>query len=124
MLRGRGNFPNTHFSPKATISAAPSSATPHLRRGAIYFDADGFRELQMRVFKWGKHLAVRLPDDLVMGLALRDGDEIEVLAVEKQKPSVQKAAAVRELIAGIRKYRGRLPAGFRFSREQAHERGQ
>ncbi len=78
----------------------------------------------MRVFKWGKHLAVRLPADLVRALALRDGDEIEVLAIKNQMPGVGKAADVRQLIAGIRKYRGRLPVGFRFSRERAHERGQ
>lgn len=81
-------------------------------------------EMRMHVFKWGEHLAVRLPDDLVAELALRDGDEIEILAIRKQKPGVGKAADVRQLIAGIRKYRGRLPTGFRFSRERAHERGQ
>jgi len=78
----------------------------------------------MRVFKWGKHLAVRLPADLVRAFALRDGDEIEVHAIKQRVAGESKAATVREMIAGIRKYRGRLPAGFRFSREQAHERGQ
>jgi antitoxin component of MazEF toxin-antitoxin module len=35
---------------------------------------------RMRVFKWGKSLAVRLPDAVVKALKLRSGDDIEILA--------------------------------------------
>ena len=71
----------------------------------------------MQVFKWGNHLAVQLPANLVKALGLRKGDKIEVYATAKRQPDVKKPADVRDLLARIRKYRGRLPAGFQFSRE-------
>ncbi|TFV68800.1 AbrB/MazE/SpoVT family DNA-binding domain-containing protein [Bradyrhizobium frederickii] len=34
----------------------------------------------MKVFKWDDDLAVVLPQELIDGLALKDGDEIEIVA--------------------------------------------
>ena len=37
--------------------------------------------------------------------------------------AIQKAPGARELLARLRKYRGRLPEDFKFDRAAAHERG-
>ena len=76
----------------------------------------------MRVAKWGNSLAVRLPQGIVEALGLKEGDSIEVHVVGRWRFEIEKAAAPRELLARLRKYRGRLPAGFRFDRLEANER--
>lgn len=75
----------------------------------------------MQVVKWGKSLAVRLPARLVRDLGLKEGDEIDI------RPDGSGLSAVRhqrpeEILASLRKYRGRLPARERISRDEANER--
>lgn len=77
----------------------------------------------MQVSKWGNSLAVRLPAAVVEALDLQDGDNIEIQVEGSRSLSVCKAPDQRELLARLRKYRGRLPKGFRFDRLEAHERG-
>ncbi|MEO0461057.1 MAG: AbrB/MazE/SpoVT family DNA-binding domain-containing protein [Myxococcota bacterium] len=77
----------------------------------------------MRVLKWGNSLAVRLPAAVVEALGLSEGDDIEIHVEGARSLSVRKAPDNRELLARLRKYRGRLPDGFRFDRLEAHERG-
>jgi antitoxin MazE len=55
-------------------------------------------------------------------LDLQDGDDIEIQVEGSRSLSVRKAPDRRELLARLRKYRGRLPKGFRFDRLEAHER--
>ncbi len=76
----------------------------------------------MQVTKWGSSLAVRLPAAVVEALGLKPGDEIEIRVVGARALEVRKPPGGRELLASLRKYRGRLPAGFRFDRHEAHER--
>lgn len=77
----------------------------------------------MRVAKWGNSLAIRLPQPVVEALELKEGDSVEVHVVGSRSLEVGKAANSKELLARLRKYRGRLPAGFRFDRLEANERG-
>lgn len=77
----------------------------------------------MQVAKWGNSLAVRLPAAVVEALKLKEGDEIEIQVAGARAFEVRKAPTGRELLARLRKFRGRLPAGFRFDRLEAHERG-
>lgn len=77
----------------------------------------------MQVSKWGNSLAVRLPASVVEVLDLKEGDDIEIHVVEAHILEIQKAPGTRELLARLRKYRGRLPADFKFDRLEAHERG-
>lgn len=77
----------------------------------------------MQVSKWGNSLAVRLPAAVVEALDLQDGDNIEIQVEGSRSLSVRKAPDQRELLARLRKYRGRLPKDFRFDRLEAHERG-
>lgn len=77
----------------------------------------------MKVAKWGNSLAVRLPSAVVEGLGLREGDEIELHLVGERAVEVGRAPGRAELLGRLRKFRGRLPDGFRFDRLEAHERG-
>lgn len=76
----------------------------------------------MQIAKWGNSLAVRLPVAVIKALDLKDGDEIEIQVAGERALEVSRKAAPKELLARLRRYRGRLPAGFRFDRLEAQER--
>jgi len=76
----------------------------------------------MQVSKWGNSLAVRLPAAVVEALSLEEGDDIELQVVGQRAFEVRQTPGNAELLARLRKYRGRLPKGFRFDRLEAHER--
>jgi len=76
----------------------------------------------MQVSKWGNSLAVRLPASVVEVLSLKEGDDIEIHVVGTRSLEIKKIPTARELLARLRKYRGRLPADFKFDRLEAHER--
>jgi antitoxin MazE len=76
----------------------------------------------MHVAKWGNSLAVRLPAAVVEALALEEGDEIEIHVAGAREFEVAKRPSVRELLTRLRKFRGKLPAGFKFDRLEANER--
>ncbi len=75
----------------------------------------------MQVARWGNSLAVRLPAAVVEALALKEGDEIEIDVAGVRAFEVRRRATPREVLARLRKYRGRLPADFRFDRLEANE---
>ena len=77
----------------------------------------------MQVAKWGNSLAVRLPQAVVEVLGLKEGDAVEIHVVGTRSFEIAKAPTPKALLARLRKYRGRLPAGFRFDRLEANERG-
>ena len=76
----------------------------------------------MQVAKWGNSLAVRLPAAVVEALKLKEGDEIEIEVAGARTFEVKKRASARELLARLRRFRGRLPADFKFDRIEVHER--
>jgi len=76
----------------------------------------------MQVAKWGNSLAVRLPQSVVDALNLKDGDQIEIQVMGERTLEVEKKPAPIELLARLRKLRGRLPADFKFDRLEANER--
>ena len=76
----------------------------------------------MQVSKWGNSLAVRLPAAVVDTLDLKEGDEIEIVVAGARAFGVKRAAGPRDVLARLRKYRGRLPADFKFDRIVANER--
>jgi antitoxin MazE len=77
----------------------------------------------MQVAKWGNSLAVRLPAAVVEALNLKEGDDIEIDVAGARAFEVRKKPGAAELLARLRKYRGRLPTDFRFDRLEAHARG-
>jgi len=76
----------------------------------------------MQVAKWGNSLAIRLPAALVEALELRDGDEIEVHIADAREFGVARKPGREELLKRLRAFRGRLPADFKFAREEASAR--
>lgn len=76
----------------------------------------------MQVSKWGNSLAVRLPAAVVDALGLKEGDQIEIQVAGGQSFAVSRAPDQRELLARLRKFRGRLPSTFKFDRLEANER--
>jgi antitoxin MazE len=76
----------------------------------------------MKVFKWGNSLAVRLPVALIQELGISAGDEIELLPSSNRTQQSLNAAVKQQptkltqlLVA--RKYRKAWPANFSFDRE-------
>ena len=76
----------------------------------------------MQISKWGNSLAVRLPAAVVEALKLKEGDDIEIEVAGARRFEIKKAPGSRELLTRIRKYRGRLPADFKFDRLEANAR--
>lgn len=76
----------------------------------------------MQVAKWGNSLAVRLPASVVEALDLKPGDNIDIHVRGARSFAIEKAPGARDLLARLRKYRGRLPADFKFDRLDANER--
>lgn len=76
----------------------------------------------MQVSKWGNSLAVRLPAAVVEALKLKEGDEIEIDVAGTRRFEIKKSPGAKEILVRLRKFRGRLPAGFKFDRLEANAR--
>jgi antitoxin MazE len=76
----------------------------------------------MQVAKWGNSLAVRLPQAVVEALKLKPGDEIEITVSSGRRFEVARDRTIERALTSIRKFRGRMPAGFKFDRGAANER--
>jgi antitoxin MazE len=76
----------------------------------------------MQIAKWGNSLAVRLPAVVVDALDLKEGDEIEIHVADAKNFGVARKPGRDELLKRLRGFRGRLPADFRFDRDEANAR--
>ncbi len=76
----------------------------------------------MQVSKWGNSLAIRLPASVVDVLQLQEGDDVEVVVAGERTFELRKKPTPQALLARVRRMRGRLPADFKFDRDDAHER--
>jgi antitoxin MazE len=76
----------------------------------------------MQVAKWGNSLAIRLPAAVVEALKLREGDEIEIHVAGGRQFAVARKPGRDELLKRLRSFRGRLPADFKFDRDEANAR--
>jgi len=76
----------------------------------------------MKVSKWGNSLAVRLPASVVEVLELREGDEIEVVVADQRMFQIRKKPGREAVLARLRQFRGKLPADFKFDRDDANAR--
>jgi antitoxin MazE len=76
----------------------------------------------MQVARWGNSLAVRLPAAVVEALKLKEGDEIEIHIADTRRFVVARKPGRAELLKRLRAFRGRLPADFKFDREDANAR--
>jgi antitoxin MazE len=76
----------------------------------------------MQVAKWGNSLAVRLPSAVVEALKLKEGDEIEIHVAGARAFGVARKPGRADLLKRLRAFRGRLPADFKFDRDEANAR--
>jgi antitoxin MazE len=76
----------------------------------------------MRIARWGNSLAVRLPAAVVEALELNEGDEIELHVADSRRLGIARKPGREELLKRLRAFRGRLPADFRFDRQEANAR--
>jgi antitoxin MazE len=76
----------------------------------------------MKVAKWGNSLAVRLPSALVEALELKEGDDIEIAIADRRELEVSRKPSRDEFLKRLRAFRGRLPADFKFDRDEANAR--
>ncbi len=76
----------------------------------------------MQVAKLGNSLAIRLPAAVVEALELKEGDDIEIHIADKRELTVSRKPGRAELLKRLRAFRGRLPADFKFDRDEANGR--
>jgi antitoxin MazE len=76
----------------------------------------------MQVAKWGNSLAVRLPAAVVDALELKEGDEIEIHVADANAFGVARKPTPEDLLNRLRAFRGRLPADWKFDRDEANAR--
>jgi antitoxin MazE len=76
----------------------------------------------MQVARWGNSLAIRLSAAVVAALKLKEGDEIEIQIAGERQFAVARKPGRSELLKRLRAFRGRLPADFKFERDEANAR--
>jgi antitoxin MazE len=81
-----------------------------------------YPERVVKVSKWGNSLALRLPARVVEALKLREGDDIEIFAADERALALARKPGREEFLAHLRKFRGILPADFKFDQEEFSER--
>ena len=74
----------------------------------------------MQVCKWGNSLAIRLPASVVEALELQEGDDIEVFVANERAFQLRKKPERAALVKKLRNYRSRLPADFKFDRDEVN----
>jgi antitoxin MazE len=79
-------------------------------------------EFRMQVAKWGNSLAIRLPATVVAALELKEDDEIEIHVADIREFAVARKPGRAELLKRLRAFRGRLPADFKFDRDETNAR--
>jgi antitoxin MazE len=76
----------------------------------------------MKIAKWGNSLAVRLPSAVVEALELKEGDEVDIHVLDERGFGVARKPGREDFLKRLRAFRGRLPADFKFDRDEANAR--
>lgn len=76
----------------------------------------------MQVSRWGNSLAVRIPAAVIDALGLKEGDHIEVRIAGERVFEVERDGRRTAALERLRSLKRPLPDGFRFDRDEAHER--
>jgi antitoxin MazE len=77
-------------------------------------------KVRLEVSESRAKLGLLLPDDVVASMDLKPGDQVEVDLYSKSVESTPSFR--RQHLASLRKYRGRMPADFKFDRHDANAR--
>jgi antitoxin MazE len=76
----------------------------------------------MQVAKWGNSLAIRLPAAVVEALDLKEGDQIEIRIAGSREFEIERDRTREEALKRLPQLRRPLPDGFRFDRQETHDR--
>jgi antitoxin MazE len=76
----------------------------------------------MIVTKLDDGLIVRLSDDEVKSMGLKEGDRVTVEPVKTWAGTARTQAERDAALESLRSMRGTLPPGFKFNRDEANER--
>lgn len=76
----------------------------------------------MRVSKWGNSLAIRIPSSVVEELKLKEGAEVVVRVASAREFEIGVDRRRQSAIERLRRFRGQLPSGFEFDRDEANAR--
>ena len=76
----------------------------------------------VKVSKWGNSLGVRIPKDVAEALGLKEGDLMDIFASENGLLAMSRKMTREEAIERMRSFRKRLPADYKFDREEANAR--
>jgi antitoxin MazE len=77
----------------------------------------------MQINKWGNSLAVRLPSTVVERLGLKEGDDIRIEVADPRHFRVARDTRQDDALAALADLGWTLPDDYRFSRDDAYERG-
>jgi antitoxin MazE len=81
-----------------------------------------YQEIIMQVSKWGNSLAIRLPASVIEALGLKEGDDIDIKVAGTGAFEVERKPSREEWLKRLRRFRGILPADFKFDRDEANAR--
>lgn len=76
----------------------------------------------MKVAKWGNSLAVRLPKPVAEALGVSVGDDLKFEIDDAGVVTLKRQLDRRTWLESLKKYQGRLPADFKFDRDEANSR--
>jgi antitoxin MazE len=76
----------------------------------------------MKVAKWGNSLAIRIPKGVAEALGVGEGDDVELEAGRVGVLRLNRQMTREEALENLKRYRGLLPADYRFDREDANAR--
>ena len=105
---------------KQRTMVGPIASGNGVRHTAIYL-REISRVLPCRYLD-GKTISIRLPDELVQALKLREGDEIEISIAGQRQLTVARDRSRKKGIEELRRLARPRPAGFKFDREELNER--
>ena len=76
----------------------------------------------MKVAKWGNSLAIRLSKPMVEALGVSEGDDVKFDIDDAGVVTMQRQMDLKEWVESLRRFEGRLPADFKFDRDEANSR--
>jgi antitoxin MazE len=76
----------------------------------------------MKIGRRGNDLAIRIPAAIVKELDLKSGEEMQITVTGEHQFEVSRDRRRLEALEAIRKLRRPLPPGYKFNREEIHER--
>jgi antitoxin MazE len=76
----------------------------------------------MIVSKLGDSFIVRLPDDVVQAMGLKEGDKVAIRPLDFTPATETDPVERRKILDDLRQYEGMMPADFKFNRDEANER--